>query len=47
MMLFKFDIATEANDYTEETEDQVYIRNENGLELFGGVKNDDHAEEGK
>lgn len=46
MALFHFGVATEANDYIEDMEDVVYIRGENGLELFGGVE-DDNNQEGK
>lgn len=30
MSLFHIGVATEANNYSEETNDQVWIRNENG-----------------
>ena len=46
MWPFDRGIATEANNYQEETEDKVYIKTNEGLKLFGGVE-DDNTEEGE
>lgn len=40
---FGIDIATEKNDYIEEDDDKVYIRNDKGeLILLEGIENDDN-----
>ena len=45
MSLFRFGVATENNNYEEETEDKVWVRDESGyLILVEGVKYEDAEE---
>lgn len=44
MSIFNRGIATEANNFEENTLDEVYIRTENGLELLEVEKDGDSEE---
>lgn len=43
----KFNVATEANNYSEESTDQVWIRNEQGELVLMEVKEDENDSEGE
>jgi len=45
MALFRFGVATEKNNYEEDTEDKVWIRNEDGKLVLIGGENHEGAEE--
>lgn len=45
MSLFHFGVATEANDYDMKTEDQIWIRNDNGELVLMEEDEDDSDKE--